>query len=234
MSKNYDSLLEYKKSTKDWHYNPSVKSIDCQYVGRIKNLEFLNVKSEIKEKQSESSVKLYEEDFVNGKTIPDKLSPNSIAASKLDHIKHGYKDCNSEYYQWIDTREEMPKFFEKVKKLTKLDSATVACFKQEPGNTNPWHFDSYASAIKKYGLSENERDKIVRYLIFLEDWDWGHIIQIGNNVLSQWKKGDIYTWKYGMYHLSSNAGITPKWTCQVTGLINKKSLHLNSEKEFTL
>ena len=40
MSKDYESLLEYKKSTKDWHYNPSVPSIDYQYVGRFVDLTF--------------------------------------------------------------------------------------------------------------------------------------------------------------------------------------------------
>ena len=36
MPKTFTSLFEYKKSTKDWHYNPSVKSRDCKYIGRIK------------------------------------------------------------------------------------------------------------------------------------------------------------------------------------------------------
>ena len=40
MSKDFESLLEYKKSTKDWHYNPSVPSIDYQYVGRFVDLTF--------------------------------------------------------------------------------------------------------------------------------------------------------------------------------------------------
>ena len=40
MSKDFESLLEYKKSTKDWHYNPSVPSVDYQYVGRFVDLTF--------------------------------------------------------------------------------------------------------------------------------------------------------------------------------------------------
>ena len=111
---------------------------------------------------------------------------------------------------------------------------TIACFKQNPGNTNPWHFDAYGGVKKKGNLNNADSKKIKRYLLFLEDWDWGHIIQVGNNVLSQWKAGDIYTWNYGMYHLSANVGISPKWTCQITGLPSKKALHLIKKKKFIL
>ena len=35
MAKSYESLLEYKKSTGDWHYDPSIPTADCTYVGQI-------------------------------------------------------------------------------------------------------------------------------------------------------------------------------------------------------
>lgn len=232
MPKTFTSLFEYKKSTNDWHYDPNFKSKDCKYIGRIKNVNFSKIKKKLSKKQSESSVQLYKGDFKNGKIIPTQLSPNSIGASKLDHIKHGYNDYNSRYYQWIDSRDKMPSDFQKIKKCCGLDHATVACFRQDPGNTNPWHFDTYSSALKRAGLKDKDLKKIKRYLLFLEDWDWGHILQIGNNVLSNWKAGDLYTWKAGMYHLSSNCGISPKWTCQITGVITKNSIHKRKERNF--
>ena len=225
MVKKFKSLLEYKKSTKDWHYDPSVKSKDCKFIGRITNLNFKKYKSKFIDKKPESSVKLYDDDFKNGKIIPTQLSPNSIGACKLDHIKHGYNDNNSLYCQWIDNRDEMPKVFRKIKKFSGLDFATIACMKQEPGNTNPWHFDNYLGALKRANLEYKDIKKIRRYLLFLEDWDWGHILQVGNNVLSNWKAGDLYTWDSGIYHLSANCGISAKWTCQITGVTTKKSIH---------
>ena len=53
-------------------------------------------------------------------------------------------------------------------------------------------------------------------------------------MISNWKAGDIYIWKYGMYHLSCNAGLKPKYTMQVTGIVNEKSLHNIGEFEFYL
>ena len=234
MVKKFKSLLEYKKHIKDWHYDPSIKSKDCKFIGRITNLNFKKFKNKLIDKKSESSVKLYDDDFKKGRIIPTQLSPNSIGASKLDHIKYGYNDYNSRYYQWIDNRDKMPKEFQKIKKFSGLDFATVACFRQDPGNTNPWHFDTYSSALKIAGLEDKDLKKIKRYLLFLEDWDWGHILQIGNNVLSNWKAGDLYTWDAGLYHLSSNCGISPKWTCQITGVITKKSIHRLKSKKFSI
>ena len=86
MSKDFESLLEYKKSTKDWHYNPSIPSVDYQYVGRITNLDFNWFKWDIPEKEPSktSASYIWPEDIKNGTLIPSQLSPNSLAASKLD------------------------------------------------------------------------------------------------------------------------------------------------------
>ncbi len=234
MSKDYESLLDYKKSLKDWHYDPSVPSNDAVYIGRITNLDFSSIKLKIKQKESENGIKLYEDDFKNGKLIPSQLSPDSVGAVKLDHIRHGYNKYNSRYTQWIDNRDDLPTDFNTIKNLCSLKDATIACFKQEPGHTNPWHFDTYQGAVERGNLTDEERKNVKRYLLFLENWDWGHFLQVGNSVLTHWKAGDMYTWDYGMYHLSSNAGIAPKWTCQITGYPTKESLHNLSEFEFKL
>ena len=44
MAKSYESLLEYKKSTGDWHYDPSIPTADCNYVGQIIDLDFESFK----------------------------------------------------------------------------------------------------------------------------------------------------------------------------------------------
>jgi len=235
MSKDYESLLDYKKSLKDWHYDPSVPSNDAVYIGRITNLDFSSIKLKLNPYQaSENGIKLYEDDFKNGKLIPSQLNPDSVGAMKLDHIRHGYNKHNSRYTQWIDNRDDLPDDFDSIKNLCSLKDATIACFKQDPGNTNPWHFDTYQGAVEKGNLTDKERKNVKRYLLFLENWDWGHFLQVGNSVLTHWKAGDMYTWDYGMYHLSTNGGVTPKWTCQVTGYPTEKSLHNLKEFEFKI
>ena len=211
MDDKYKSLLEYKKSTKDWHYNPSLNSVDSHYVGRfVGNFDGLD---EVDFGKVQSCVDLYE---------GDENNTNSISWGKKDHIRHGY------------TKDNLPSFCYKIAEMTGLKDYSIALFKQKPGHTNPWHFDTYYTVQKKYGVKKDELHKIKRYLVFLEDWDWGHFLQVGNNVLSNWIKGDTYTWGYGMYHLSSNAGIKDKLTMQITGLVTDDSLHLSNEYRFNL
>jgi len=228
MNKDHESLLEYKKSTGDWHYDPTEPTTDVQYVGklqlfRIVGMDFADIKSKLEDKDVETGVDLYPEDFVNGTLIPSQLDPGSIGAAKLDHIRHGYNEHNSQYTQWTDSRDGLPDEFDLIKSFIGLDHVTIACFRQDPGQTNPWHFDTYEANFKKGNLLEEDRKNIRRYLLFLEDWHWGHFVQIGNSVVSNWKAGEMYTWDYGMYHLSVNAGIVPKWTCQITGCPTEKS-----------
>ena len=230
----FESLLEYKKSLKDWHYDPSIPSNDCQYIGRIEDLNFSKIKPKLQEKEEEPGITLYPEDFVNGTSIPDELSPDSLGAGKLDHVRYGYTEHNTKYTQWIDDRDVLPDEFTQIRDFCNLDYATVACFKQNPGQTTAWHFDTFRGAVKRGNLDNDDAKKIRRYLLFLEDWHWGHILQIGNNVLTHWKAGDMYTWEYGMYHLSTNAGIIPKWTCQITGLPTEDSLHLSTDYKFKI
>jgi hypothetical protein len=230
----FESLLEYKKSLKDWHYDPMIPSNDCQYVGTIQDFDFSTIKPKLENKEPEPGVTLYPEDFVNGKSIPDQLSPDSVGAGKLDHVRHGYTKHNTCYTQWIDNRDTLPDEFIKIRSLCNFKYAKIACFRQDPGHTNPWHFDTYQGTVKKGNLTGDDTKKVKRYLLFLEDWHWGHILQVGNNMLSNWKAGDIYTWDYGMYHLSSNAGIVPKWTCQITGYPTEESLHLSTNFKFKI
>ena len=83
MAKSYESLLEYKKSTGDWHYDPSIPTADCTYVGQIIDLDFESFKHKLPEKESKTSMDIWPEDVENGTLIPSQLSPNNPAGIKL-------------------------------------------------------------------------------------------------------------------------------------------------------
>ena len=59
-----------------------------------------------------------------------------------------------------------------------------------------------------------------RHIVFPFNWHWGHIYQIGNNVISNWEKGECYTWPTFRYHLAANAGIKDLYLLAITGLRN--------------
>ena len=234
MAKSYESLLEYKKSTGDWHYDPSIPTADCTYVGQIIDLDFESFKHKLPEKESKTSMDIWPEDVENGTLIPSQLSPNNPAGIKLDNQRWGYHNGNTENTQYTEIEDDLPEEFIKIRDLMNMDYSFVAIMKQDPGHFNPLHFDTYHTVVDRANLSEDDRFKVKRYLMFLEDWDWGHFVQVGNNVLTNWKAGQIYTWNYGMYHLTANAGKSTKWTCQITGFPNENSLHNITQFKFKL
>jgi quercetin dioxygenase-like cupin family protein len=94
---------------------------------------------------------------------------------------------------------------------------SIAMIKQLPGQFIPRHKDKhykYKSKNKNF-----DKKKISRYCIFLEDWKPGHYLEYDDKPIDPWKKGDIIVIEQGVYHRSVNAGTTPKYTAQITGLL---------------
>ena len=71
-------------------------------------------------------------------------------------------------------------------------------------------------------------------MVFLTDWDWGHYFCVGNRVCHQWKAGDIITWDPIIHHCGSNAGMSAKITLNITGTIEKDSIHKKKNKVYFL
>jgi hypothetical protein len=59
---------------------------------------------------------------------------------------------------------------------------------------------------------------VKRYLVTVNDWHWGHVLQMENSFFPQWKSGEVYDIPSNVYHLSANAGVEIKMTCSITGV----------------
>ena len=101
-----------------------------------------------------------------------------------------------------------------------IEPVTVSAIKQPPGCVIPLHRDTFYQTKIKY---PNDSRKIVRANIFLEYSQIGHIIQyIQSDVIhsvTEWSAGEGYMWDNEIVHLGANAGMTPKFTLQVTGFL---------------
>ncbi len=224
MKKN-EYWKKYKNRFKNqWHFEPLKKNVkDYFYLGNFKAdyKKIIKQVSRIEKKKKYSVV-------VNSDEKLKKTKEHKRIDSFLDW---GYKKEQTKYLQIFS--DEYPKLFEKFIKFSKLGCASSSLIKQYPGNTIPWHYDTHVTfknKIKKDKISKNK--KVVRYMVFLTDWDWGHYFCVGNNVVHQWKAGDFITWEPHIHHCGSNAGMTPKITLNITGLIEKNSLHVKRNIKF--
>ena len=226
MKKNkYWNQYKYKFKNQ-WHFNPLKKNTkDFFFIGNIKaDYNKILKKISIIEKNKKFSV------VVNSDKKLKKIKQHNRIDSFLDW---GYKKEQTKYLQIFS--DEYPELFEKFINLSQLDNATSSLIKQYPGNTIPWHYDTHVTLKNKIKKNKRLKNKqIIRYMVFLTDWDWGHYFCVGNNVVHQWIAGDIITWNPIVHHCGSNAGMTPKITLNVTGLINPNSIHLSNKKNYIL
>lgn len=86
----------------------------------------------------------------------------------------------------------------------------------DPGTILPRHHDIYKRYIELFEL-ENHPQSVYRAIVFLEDWQSGHYLEVADEPITPWKAGDVVTWWYDTPHLAANMGTTPRYTLQITG-----------------
>jgi len=114
------------------------------------------------------------------------------------------------------------------------------------GQTTPFHIDQqvrYARAgwrdIWTNAGADKNPLKLRRFLIMLQDWDYGHVWQFGNSYYQGYRSGSAVTYDWcNMPHGAANFGYTPRVTLQVTGFISDKTQwlidHPDSNREVEL
>lgn len=89
-------------------------------------------------------------------------------------------------------------------------------YRMWPGTILPMHQDLYKKYIDLFNLQGQEQS-IRRAIIFLEDWQSGHYLEICGDVITKWIAGTVVEWAYDAPHMAANLGSTPRYTLQITG-----------------
>lgn len=216
----YKYLLDEMMLYDHWHFDPT-KSSDNDFIQmprlNISSVALAEMKSKVDNEELVSAVDFYPGEY-------DDYQSNILAWGKRDHVENGYTRNNTLYrqYKYSDAPDYLLDIYEKLQ----LKNAYANVNRIDPGNILPWHFDTYQRLsidsskrnIDLTSLSESTRNaNIKRYLVFLDDWHWGHFFEIGNAVFTHWKSGDVITWEPMRYHLAANCGIKSRYTLSVTG-----------------
>jgi hypothetical protein len=141
---------------------------------------------------------------------PDPLTGFNFVDSKdADRYK---KECLNVYIS-REIPEHLTNFFNNY--FTWLKNTAYSIQKLEPGMLLPWHTDAYTFFRKKNGVDNT--NEVIRVIVFLEDWQTGHISEVDTTVNTKYKAGDWISWTGLTPHLAANLGHTDRYTLQITG-----------------
>lgn len=88
-------------------------------------------------------------------------------------------------------------------------------YRMSPGVILPKHSDLYTRYKQIHNLPDSKN--IWRAVVFLEDWQSGHYLEIDGTGITDWSAGDYVAWNDDVLHLAANIGETNRYTLQLTG-----------------
>lgn len=150
------------------------------------------------------------------------------AASK-DHAEEDKANPDGDpsanmFMRWKFTEDDVqfPKFIE-VAKWFALDTSKKRTWKfhdQVPNNQLMIHIDNLPGIPSEERVMSDEfkHSDQIRFLVLLEDWEPGQIIQFGNCVETQWHRGTAFTWEWStLPHATWNGSWRKRPALQITG-----------------
>ena len=160
--------------------------------------------------RDEATVKWYHpRPFLNAETNEQAINANWL----------GYNEHNTTESNWgLDpAHNKILKGLVGVKNFKKLgidpEKSLLRLLEYMPGHSLPLHYDGFEGFKRLYGDGE-----ATRFFVAISDWDWGHVFQMHDNIISNWNPGDTYIVPKGVFHASANFGIKPKHTLTITGV----------------
>ena len=96
---------------------------------------------------------------------------------------------------------------------------TMPTLPESRNNLNWWFVKLYPGEFQIMHIDPHTVDvkNLVRYTIFLQDWEPGHIFVWDDKYLSNYKAGDMYEWSDPMtLHAPANIGYNTRYTLQIT------------------
>ena len=222
-----DSYWKWNKENFDWHFDPSSKEVDVQYVGRFVKENLADVVANTALEFTSDDA--YDEVSFKGKPYNDEAA-EIMEGYHNDLTRAGFTSHNTGGNQ---RRDDLPEEFHRMAEMSGLKDPQIMFLEQPPGRSIPWHRDSYNNYRRNFAKVGDDVE-VIRYLVQLNDWQWGHYVSVGNDVLHQYSIGDIHCWKEGIYHATGNVGYWPRWSLTITGQVTPESLHLHQPKEILI
>jgi Aspartyl/Asparaginyl beta-hydroxylase len=116
-----------------------------------------------------------------------------------------------------DMRSSEPGWVDGFRNIFPFERFSWSFYRMPPGSVLPAHRDTYDRFKLIHGLETTH--SVVRTIVFLEDWDSGHYLELNGNPFTGWRAGDWVSWHDDFLHLAANMGRTDRYTLQLTGTV---------------
>lgn len=133
-----------------------------------------------------------------------------FVARNFDHLDRDYYNRD---YLLQSFNDELPLGWQKFLESMNVGQGSVSWTCILPNLILPSHRDTFYTMRQENNI---EIDRCFRYLIFLEDWTFGHYAGFENTHISNWKKGDVWVFDSNELHFAVNASNVAFHSCQVS------------------
>ena len=136
--------LSFKQENKDnWHFDPSMKSQDFTYLGRLKT-DFAPLIDLMKD----------DKNFTEYIMVQNIKKHDSKLSERIQGFRDwGYTEHNTKSLQITD--KEFPEILKPFKEFAGFGDCNVVALKQYPGQFLPWHHDTYVGFRKDYDIPDD-------------------------------------------------------------------------------
>ena len=125
-----------------------------------------------------------------------------------------------------DMRNPEPDWIDAFRLTFPWQHFSWSVYRMGPGTILPEHKDTYTRFRQIHNITN--ANSIRRAIIFLEDWQSGHYLEIDGIPITQWVAGDGIFWQNDTPHIAANIGKTDRYTLQITGVLNHNWRHNES------
>lgn len=142
------------------------------------------------------------------------------------------KNVNSPGFQRIEIPQSM---IERLADILKIRKPMARVQVLEPGNMVLMHVDDLAVGYMRpieeslIGLVEFTDEELAafdadnyyatRFLIMMEDWEWGQGMMFNDQTFTHWRAGDVVYWDWtNVAHSTFNTSYLPRGLIRITGL----------------
>jgi len=137
--------------------------------------------------------------------------------SAVDRAGGNYNPDNCRRHEYISDKlyDLLPTSFLKKNNFGK--DVIIKILEHPPGTFTFPHKDTYDYIKTK--LSLDKESKIKRLWIPCTDYKFGHALFIGNDVIANYKAGDVFEIEGSILHSGANAGVEKRRIMTITGRV---------------